>query len=106
MSSRFPVKGPAETIPVLFDFTSDLPSGVTLTGSPTLTVAVIEGSDASPAAILDGGAGFNSSTTGVIQAITSGVDGCDYLITCTTHTTQSNLVLTLVGILPVRSMLS
>ncbi len=106
MSLRFPVKGPLETVPLTFDFSADLPSGVTLSGTPTLTVTCTEGADSNPSAILSGAAAFNSASTGVVQAAANGEDGCEYTVVCTCATTQSNLTLTLVGILPVRANLN
>ncbi len=106
VADRFPVKGPSETVPLTFDFSGDLPSGVTLSGTPALSVTVTEGTDANPSAILSGAAGFDASVTGVVQAVTGGLDGCEYTITCTCSTTQANLTLSLVGILPVRADLN
>jgi len=106
MSLRFPVKGPLETVPLTFDFSADLPSGVTLSGTPALTVTCTEGADSNPSAILSGAAAFNSTSTGVVQAAANGEDGCEYTLVCTCPTTQSNLTLTLVGILPVRANLN
>lgn len=102
MSIQFPIKGLSEKVPLTFDFTADLPSGVTLTGTPTLTVSVTTGADASPSDILNGSAGFNSASTQVIQGVQGGLNGVGYTITCTCPTTQSNLTLTLVGLLQVR----
>ena len=102
MSVRFPIKGTSEKVPLTFDFTQDLPSGVTLSGTPTLTVQTEAGTDSAPNAILNGAAGFNSANTQVIQGVQAGVNGVDYSITCTCPTTQSNLTLSLVGLLSVR----
>lgn len=102
MAVRFPVKGTSEKVPLTFDFTQDLPSGVTLTGTPTIGVSVSNGTDSNPTGILNGAAGFNSGSTQVIQPVQGGVNGVDYSITCTCPTTQSNLTLSLVGLLSVR----
>ena len=102
MAVRFPVKGTSEKVPLTFDFTQDLPSGVTLTGTPTIGVSVSNGTDSNPTGILNGAAGFNSGSTQVIQPVQGGVNGADYSITCTCPTTQSNLTLSLVGLLSVR----
>ncbi len=102
MSIQFPIKGTAEKVPLTFDFTNDLPSGVTLSGTPTVTVALAAGTDSRPSSILNGAAGFNSASTQVIQPVQGGINGCDYLLTATCATTQSNLTLTLIGQLPVR----
>ncbi len=89
-------------MPLTFDFTQDLPSGVTLTGTPVLGVSVSNGTDSNPTGILNGAAGFNSGSTQVIQPVQGGVNGVDYAVTCTCPTTQSNLTLSLVGLLSVR----
>jgi len=106
MSSRFNVKGPAERVPVTFDFTFDLPAGVTLTGAVTITVETIEGTDANPEDILNGGFAFDATSTKVIQPVQDGLDGCEYRIICTASTTQPTLKPTLTGILPVRANLN
>ena len=102
MAVRFPIKGTSEKVPLTFDFTQDLPSGVTLTGTPVLGVSVSNGTDSNPTGILNGAAGFNSGSTQVIQPVQGGVNGVDYAVTCTCTTTQSNLTLSLVGLLSVR----
>ena len=102
MAVRFPIKGTSEKVPLTFDFTQDLPSGVTLTGTPVLGVSVSNGTDSNPTGILNGAAGFNSGSTQVIQPVQGGVNGVDYAVTCTCPTTQSNLTLSLVGLLSVR----
>ncbi|MDE1990607.1 MAG: hypothetical protein KGI82_09080, partial [Betaproteobacteria bacterium] len=93
MAVRFPIKGTSEKVPLTFDFTQDLPSGVTLTGTPVLGVSVSNGTDSNPTGILNGAAGFNSGSTQVIQPVQGGVNGVDYAVTCTCPTTQSNLTL-------------
>lgn len=106
VSLRFPVKGPLEAVPLTFDFSADLPSGVTLSGAPTMSIACTEGTDANAANVVSGSVALNAAKTGVVQDGTGGLDGCEYTITCTCATTQSNLTLTLVGILAVRANLN
>ncbi len=106
VSLRFPVKGPLEAVPLTFDFSADLPSGVTLSGAPTMSIACTEGTDANAANVISGSVALNAAKTGVVQDGTGGLDGCEYTITCTCATTQSNLTLTLVGILAVRANLN
>lgn len=106
VSIRFPVKGPAEATPLTFDFSADLPSGVTLSGAPTMSIACTEGTDANAANVISGSVALNAGKTAVVQDGTGGLDGCEYTITCTCATTQSNLTLTLVGILAVRANLN
>ncbi len=106
VSIRFPVKGPAEATPLTFDFSADLPSGVTLSGAPTMSIACTEGTDANAANVISGSVALNAGKTAVVQDGTGGLDGCEYTITCTCATTQSNLTLTLVGIRAVRANLN
>ncbi|MDA8350503.1 MAG: hypothetical protein M0038_17180, partial [Pseudomonadota bacterium] len=101
MADLFPTKAPSELIPLTFDFTQDLPTGVTLTGTPAITVITVRGTDAAPANVLNGAAGFNTAKTQVIQPVKGGQNGATYRITCNCPTTQANLAPTLVGELPV-----
>lgn len=39
----FPSKDPTESLILGFDFTKDLPAGITLTGVPTFTIAIAPG---------------------------------------------------------------
>lgn len=98
---------PSETKVLTLDATADLPSGVTLTGTPTVDVVVLSGSDGSAAAHFTG-AVMNSTpitvdtatggtvtiATGLaVQLIASGcVDGVQYEIRITCQTSQSNNV--------------
>ena len=106
MSLRFPVKGPAESVPLTFDFSADLPSGISLTGVPALSIECTEGVDPNAPNVIAGSYAFNAGSTQVVQDSTGGLDGCEYTITCTSPTTQANLTLSLVGILPVRANLN
>jgi len=47
-------KDPSEKVPLTFDFTLGLDAGEQLSGTPVVTVAVVIGTDAVPAAILNG----------------------------------------------------
>lgn len=75
-----------ETIKVVFDFISSLAVGETLS-TAAVTAAVYSGTDATPSAIVSGSAAI--SGTQVTQAITGGVSGVVYLLTCTVTTSAS-----------------
>lgn len=108
MAQRFNVKGPMEAVPLTFDFTADLPAGVTLAGTPVFAFATRAGADDDPSDIQNGAAGFDSTLCKVVLPVQGGLDGCEYLISCTCPTTQASppLVLALVGVLPVSANLN
>jgi len=99
---RFDTKDPAESVPLTFNFAPDLATGEQLSGTPSVSVSVSSGMDASPAAILNGAAGLDSTLTQVVQPVRAGNQGTEYQIVVTCGTTNVNKTLTLVGILPVR----
>ena len=98
---QFNVKDPSESVLLTFNFGPDLPSGTILFGTPAVSVSVIQGTDPSPAAILNGVAGFDSTTTQVVVPVTGGVSGTFYEVAVTCATNNGNLTLTLAGVLPV-----
>lgn len=102
MALRFDTKDPAESVPLTFDFSPGLPSGVTLNGSPQVGVTTLAGTDGNPAALLNGPVGFDSTLTKVVQPSTAGLTDCDYQWVVTCPTTNPYLTLTIVAILPVR----
>lgn len=85
------------TIALPFDFTSQLPSGTTISSS-SVAAAVYSGVDASPSSIISG----SSSASGAVvtQNITAGVAGVIYFLTCTAIT-SGGLTLQLAGYLAV-----
>ena len=99
MSSRvtFPPKLQGSTQNVTFDFISLLAVGETIS-TKTVTNTVYSGVDASPSAMISGSA--SSSGTIVTQAITAGVVGVIYYLTCTI-TTSASQTLVLTGFLTV-----
>lgn len=98
---QFNVKDPTENVMLTFNFAPDLPTGTILFGTPTVTVSVVQGTDPSPNAILNGRAGFDSTTTQVVVPVTGGVSGTFYEVAVSCATNNSNLLLTLAGVLPV-----
>lgn len=98
---------PGETKVLTLDATADLPSGVTLTGTPTVEVVVLSGQDTNAASHFTGavinstpitvetptGATVTIATGLAVQLVASGcVDGTQYEIRVTCQTSQSNNV--------------
>jgi hypothetical protein len=100
---QFDPKGPDENVKLTFDFGPDLPSGVTLNGSPSVTYTVKSGADLAPNALANGLPGFDSTDSKVIVPVHGGVDGCDYSIHAKCSTTDPLITLSLTGVLSVRS---
>ncbi len=105
---------PSETKVLTLDATADLPSGVTLTGTPTVEVVVTRGTDPNPSAIVKASA-INTTPVSVtnasgqvvtiapglcVQVEVSGcLDGCWYEIRVTCSTTDPKNVEVLKAIL-------
>ena len=97
----FEDKDPSEKVKLAFDFTIDLPAGVTLTGTPVVNVTTVDGIDASPTAILNGAAVFDVTNKKIIQPVRDGLDGVTYNVSVWCATTDAQLALELDGDLPV-----
>jgi hypothetical protein len=104
-SARFSTKGTGEKRVLVFDFSADLVTGETLTGTVTsVTITVVAGTDPSPATVLVGGNGIDASATKYLVPVQGGVDGCDYdIVVLGAVTTTATKRLDLGGILPVRA---
>jgi hypothetical protein len=104
-SVRFNTKGVGEKRVLAFDFSADLATGETLTGTVTsVTITVVAGTDGAAAAMLAGGNGIDASATKYLVPITGGIDGCDYdVVVLGARTTTATKWLDLGGILPVRA---
>jgi hypothetical protein len=100
---RFDEKDPGEKWPLTFDFTVDLPTGVTLSGTPEVAFATALGTDATPNNLANGSAALDQTSKKVVVPVQGGVDGCDYKISVKVGTTDPLLVLELDGVLPVRA---
>ena len=88
----FDAKQAGSTEPRVFDFTSRLAVGETISTS-VVTAAVYSGTDSGPSAVIIGSA--TSSGARVTQTLTGGVVGVIYKLTCTITTSLSNtLILT------------
>jgi hypothetical protein len=91
-------KDPAENEVVTFDFTNKM-RGEAVAGIVAVTIAVKDGIDASPNAILSGAptvSGFK-----VLQAVVGGIDGVNYYLRCQI-TTSGNRTPVCGGVLSVR----
>jgi hypothetical protein len=102
-SKRFDEKDPTEKVPLTFDFTVDLPDGVVLTSIQGVTFTTVYGTDASPNALANGLVGLDATSKKVIVPVQGGLDGRDYNVSVVALTSESDLVLELNGVLPVRS---
>lgn len=81
-----------EDIPLTYDFTNDLPSGVTVSSAATCVCAVYSKSktaDANPSAIISGAPTVSSPN--VTQKIINGTDGASYFIVFPATGSDGNL---------------
>lgn len=90
-----PIKDPAESIVLEFDFSSELAA----VSSATVAVSVYEGADATPAAMLDGAVQISGAS--VFQRIEGGVAGVSYTMRCVA--TSGSDVLVRSDMMPVRT---
>lgn len=86
-----------ETRTEVFDFTSRLALGETLSTAST-AATVYSGTDASPSAVISGSASISGGQ--VSQKVTAGTEGVTYKLICTV-TTSAGQTLLLVSFLPV-----
>ena len=101
MAQFFDQKDPSESVVLTFDFSLNLATGETLSGSPVVSVTLVSGSDPSPSAILTGNNGIDSTSTKALVGVHAGIAGCEYEVKAVCSTTNSQKVLALGGILPV-----
>ena len=99
---RFDIKDPAESVQLTFNMQPGLAATEILSGTPTVSIVVIEGVDSNPTALLNGSPGFDATSTQVIQPVSGGTNGCEYQFVVTCATTNIKKILTLVAALPVR----
>lgn len=95
----FPQKNPADTLPLVFDFSSYLPTSVTVSSAVT-SATVYSGTDASPTALISGSPTVSSPT--VTQNTIGGVEGVTYIVSCSA-TLSNAAIITLQGYLSVLS---
>ncbi|MCP5340426.1 MAG: hypothetical protein H7A16_09670 [Sinobacteraceae bacterium] len=77
--NRFDDVMAGEKVPLAFDFSEDLPSGVTLALADSVSIAVVRGTDADPDAMKVGAAAVVGSD--VIQMVNPTVSGVEYRVT-------------------------
>lgn len=102
MTTRFPVKTPAESVVVTFDFSGETAS---VTG-PSVEASVLwsMAGDETPAAVLSGAATVSGSNPAhVLQRVQGGVDLTDYALRCTALSAEGD-VLVVPAVLPVRQL--
>ncbi len=100
MKTVWPHKDPAEELVATFDFVAELESGETILAAVT-SCTLIAGTDASPAAVLDGLPTIDAGT--VLQRFSGGVHGASYTLRCQVTLDPSGRVLVLAATLPVRT---
>lgn len=83
----------AEKIVITFDFSGELATGETLSGVISTTVDVVKGTDAAPAAMLNGAAQYDATAKKVLQPIQGGIAGNQYRIKVIAPTTNTYKVL-------------
>lgn len=83
-----------------FDFTAEVDAGESI-ASAVVTVALLNGTDATPSALLNGSLTIAGAT--VLQPFHGGVDGVTYTLRCEATLTPSGRVLVLAANLPVRT---
>lgn len=101
-TTKFPQFAPGDQRTLTFNFSEDLPAGVTLTGRITLTAVCTAGSDPNIADELIGVPSYDTNQVDVLQWFSGGVDGCDYYFTAQAQTEQG-AKLSRFGLLQVRS---
>jgi len=97
----WPQKDPIEKVWATFAYGPGLEPGETIL-SAAMTVTLKQGTDASPAAILDGAVVILAGGR-VLQRVRGGIAGAGYLIRCAA-TTSTGRVLLLAGVVPVEEI--
>jgi hypothetical protein len=98
--TRLPTKDPAERKVVTFEFANQLEPGIAI-ASTTLQVAVVQGTDPNPAALLEGAPSLRPDE--VLHRVAGGVSGAVYQLRCLA-TDASGLVHLVSTLLPVRNL--
>lgn len=83
-----------EKIVLTFPFSDELPTGVTLSGTPTVTTTVVAGVDATPSAFVSSS---QISGSDVLVAVDGQVASVTYELRVTCPTTNASLVLGRIG---------
>lgn len=99
MPKLLPVKDPADSVLIRFDFSRTTASVV----SATASAAVLDGVDATPGDLITGSPIINGPF--VDQRVSGGIDGVNYGLSVTASTVDGD-TLVLAAMLPVRSKLT
>lgn len=92
---RFGNKNDAEKLVLAFEFGAELDTGESLTGTPTVTITVLTGTDAAPNDVKNGDPAIVG--TDVLLPVKGGIVGVDYQIEVVCATSNSNKVLARIG---------
>ena len=98
ITAQWPFKDPGEAFACAFDIALELIEGETITGTPTIAVALIGGTDADPDALVSGAPTIDGGR--VLQRLVGGVAGATYTLTCLAQTSEGN-TLARAAVLPV-----
>lgn len=86
-----------------FNFAAGLTAGNLLSGTPTVSVTVLSGTDPNPAAILNGAPMIDSTSKLVLVPVAPAVDNVTYLLNVVCPTVNTDIVLPISWGLPVYS---
>ena len=100
----FPPVAPGEKNVLSFNFAAGLASGNTLSGTPTVTVTTLVGTDTNPSGILNGAASLDSTNTIVNVPFYAQNDQNQYLVTVLCGTQNAQVLPGLSGVLVVNSL--
>jgi len=96
----WPAKDPREKLVATFAYGDDLDAGEAV-ASAVVNCTVLAGTDANPAAVLDGACVVSGSD--VLQPFKGGLDGVTYRLDCLATVTPTGRVLACAATLPVRT---
>lgn len=99
MHPRFSEVDPSRKVILTFDFSNALPSGVTLVGTPTASVAVEFGIDLQASSIVTS---CQLSGSSVLVAVAGMKDQVDYAIKVVVSTSNDSISMAYTQVLPVR----
>ncbi len=97
----FDTKDETESVTLTFDFTNALPAGASLSGAPTVSIATLAGTDATPANVLNGAPSIDATGTKVLQPVKGGINGVLYQFVANCATTIATLSPSIIANLPV-----
>lgn len=99
---RFSKIFPGESQILTFDLAANLPSGTTLTGTPTVVaVQCLEGDDPDPSAIIAGPLSLDSTQTQILVPVKCSLQNARYVILVNCASTTAYLAPSMAAELPV-----